>query len=171
MIALALTVFLASLAEPKGCPAGSDRRGAAPPEGYEEWCEGKDPAGRPWREGPARTYYDDGQVWIEEGFHEGLRHGPFVEWHRNRVKAREGAFARGLKTGRWTVWWSSGALEEESEWREGMPHGRLTAYWSTGKRRIEGRHCGGAQCGTWRSYDETGKEIGIVEYGEQSLAP
>jgi antitoxin component YwqK of YwqJK toxin-antitoxin module len=171
VIALAVALAALGAAPALDCPPGTEHRGARPPEGNEEWCEGKDPAGGPRREGPARTTYDDGRTWIEERFREGLRDGAFVEWHRNGVKAREGAFTRGLKSGRWTIWWESGNVEEESEWRDGVPHGEFAAYWPTGKRRTVGRHCGGAQCGTWRTYDETGKEIGRVDYGEQSLAP
>jgi len=156
---------------PLDCPAGAERRGAAPPKGYEEYCEGKDPAGTPRREGPARIYYDDGRIWVEEAFRAGQRDGPFVEWHRNGAKAREGAFARGAKTGRWTVWWDSGQVEEESEWTAGVPDGRFVAFWSTGARRTEGRHCGGAQCGTWKTFDQAGKLLGSVDYGEQKLAP
>ncbi len=156
---------------PLACPPGTERRGGAPPEELAEWCEGKDPAGGPRREGPAREYYDDGGVRLEETFREGWRDGPFVERHRNGRKAREGAFARGEKAGRWTVWFESGAVEEESEWRDGVRHGPFTAWWPGGKRRTQGRHCGGAQCGTWRSFEEGGREIGSVEYGEHRLAP
>jgi antitoxin component YwqK of YwqJK toxin-antitoxin module len=156
---------------PLACPPGAQLRGAAPPDGTEEWCEAADPAGFAVREGPSRIYYDDGQIWIEERFREGRRDGPFSEWHRDGAKAREGAFARGAKSGRWTIWRSSGQVEEESEWREGIPHGRFVAYWPTGRVRTEGRHCGGAQCGTWRTFDEAGRQVGAVQYAEQSLSP
>ena len=85
MIALALLLLLAA-PPPLACPKGAERRGAAPPEGFAEWCEGKDVAGRPRREGPSRTYYDDGGLWVEERWSEGERDGPFVEWpHALRV--------------------------------------------------------------------------------------
>jgi antitoxin component YwqK of YwqJK toxin-antitoxin module len=169
-VAAALLLCAAPL-PPLECPAGAARRGATPPEGLEEWCEGKDPAGGALRHGPARIYYDDGGVWIEERFHEGQRDGPFVERHRNGARAREGAFSRGAKTGRWTVSGEAGQVQEESEWRAGVPHGPFVSYWPTGARRAEGRHCGGAQCGTWRTFDESGKELGAMDYGEQRLAP
>lgn len=170
MIALAVALALAA-SPPLACPPGTEHRGAAPPEGFEEWCEGKDAAGVARREGPARVYYDDGGLWLEHAFREGVRHGPFVEWHRNRARAREGAFARDAKSGRWSVWWESGQLAESSEWREGVAHGRFVTYWPNGRTRVEGRHCGGAQCGTWRTFDESGRLLGSAEHGEQSLAP
>ena len=176
LLALALA---AGGAEPKpgapslSCPAGSVHGGAAPPDGYEEWCE-REVAGVPGakrREGPARVYYDDGKLWVEESFTAGQRDGPFVEWHRNGKKAREGRFAGGVKEGRWTIFRESGLVEEESEWRSGVPEGLFVSYWPTGARRAEGRHCGGAQCGRWSTYDEAGKLLGSVDYGEQAAKP
>lgn len=158
-------------AAPLACPAGTERKGGGPPDLFEEWCEGKDDAGRGRREGPARTWYDDGGLHTEESFHEGQRHGPFVERHRNGKVAREGRYAGGLKVGVWRVAFESGAPEEESEWRDGTAHGRFRAWWPGGAPRVDGRHCGGAQCGRWRTFDASGKVVGEVEYGEQTVAP
>jgi hypothetical protein len=166
MLALALLA-----APPLACPAGTERKGAAPPDEYEEWCEGKDVAGQPRREGPARSWYDDGGIHVEESFRAGLRDGRFVERHRNGKIAREGSYAAGLKVGIWRIAFESGAPEEESEWLDGVAHGRYRAWWPGGKLRAEGRHCGGAQCGRWRSYDESGALVGEVDYGEQRLTP
>ncbi len=180
MIPLPLALALLAVTTPSplslspaqlSCPKGSERRGASPPDGFEVWCEGKDHAGGPLREGPARIYYDDGSLWVEEAFRSGRRDGAFVEWHRNGAKAREGTFVLGAKTGRWTLWRESGQVEEVSEWRDGVPHGQFTSFWPGGGRRTEGRHCGGAQCGTWKTFDEAGRLLGSVDYGEQSLGP
>jgi antitoxin component YwqK of YwqJK toxin-antitoxin module len=171
VIALAPVLALALGAAPLACPTGTERRGAAPTDGYEEWCEGKDPYGRPRRHGPARTWYDDGALWTEETFREGDRDGPFVEYHRNGGKAREGTFARGRKTGRWAIFRESGQVEEVSGFRDGVADGPFTAYWPGGAVRTLGRHCGGAQCGRWRTFGEDGRELGSVEYGEQSSTP
>jgi antitoxin component YwqK of YwqJK toxin-antitoxin module len=175
-LALVLAAEPAAAADPRplaplACPAGAERKGGPPPELHEEWCEGKDPGGRPRREGPARTYYDDGGLWVEETFREGLRDGPFVERHRNGRTAREGTFAAGWKSGPWKVHFESGAPEEESEWREGVPHGRYVSYWRGGGKRTEGRHCGGVQCGTWRTWDEGGRLLGEMDHGEPSVRP
>ncbi len=170
--ALALAAVLAGAAPPLACPGGTEHRGAAPPDAFEEWCEAKDPAGGPARrEGPSRTWYDDGSRWVEATWRSGQQHGPFVEWHRNGVKAREGAFADGRKTGRWMTWRDSGRVEEEGDWRDGVPHGHFGSFWPNGKPRTDGRYCGGAQCGTWRTWDDSGREIGRIDYGEQTLVP
>lgn len=169
---LAFALALAAATPPLACPKGTERRGAAPPDGLEEWCEGKDPAGGPARrEGPSRAWYDDGGVWMERGYRAGVLDGRFVERHRNGKPAREGTWERGRKVGTWRTWFETGVLEEEAEWRDGAPHGAYAAFWPSGARRAEGRYCGGAQCGRWRSFDEAGRQIGEVEYGEQRLVP
>jgi antitoxin component YwqK of YwqJK toxin-antitoxin module len=171
-LALALALLVEAAPPPFACPPGTERRGAAPPEAFEEWCEGKDPAGGPpRREGPSRSYYDDGSLWIEATWRAGQRHGAFVEWHRGGARAREGTFTEGRRSGRWMTWWPSGQVEDQGEWKDGVPHGRFVSFWPTGKPRTEGRHCGGAQCGTWRTWDEAGRELGTVDYGEQTLVP
>jgi antitoxin component YwqK of YwqJK toxin-antitoxin module len=169
VIALLATILLASA--PLECAKGHERRGAAPPDGFDEWCEGKDAAGLAWKDGLARLYYDDGRLWIEERWREGRRDGPFVEYHRNGRKAREGAFDLDRKSGRWVVSSDAGDVEEECEWRAGVPHGGFASYWPGGRRRTVGRYCGGSQCGTWKTWDREGREVGSVEYGEQTLLP
>jgi antitoxin component YwqK of YwqJK toxin-antitoxin module len=167
----ALLALLALAAGPVQCPPGAEARGAAPPEGFEAWCEARDLAGRARREGPARTWYDDGAPWVQESFHDGERDGPYVERHRNGAVAREGAYRRGRKHGTWTIRSESGASLEESTFRDGVPDGPFRAWWPGGALRTEGRHCGGAQCGLWRTFDESGREVGRVEYGEQRFVP
>jgi antitoxin component YwqK of YwqJK toxin-antitoxin module len=169
--ALALALALALSTAPLECPPGTEHRGLGPPEGFEEWCEGKDDAGRPRREGPARRYYDDGDLFIEEHYRGGERDGAFVERYRGGAKAREGSYTRGAKTGLWTVWSALGAREEEAEFKDGVPHGRFTAFWPTGAKKTEGRRCGGAQCGSWRSWDDRGHLVGSGDYAESSLTP
>lgn len=173
MLVVGLVLLLAAspVQAPLTCPAGAERRGEAPPDGFEQWCEGKDPYGGGRREGPARAWYDDGGLWKEQSFREGLPDGRFLERHRNGKPAREGTYAMGRKVGTWRIFFESGALEEESEWKDGVAHGRFVSFWPNGARRSEGRHCGGVQCGRWRTLDADGRPLGEIEYGEQALTP
>jgi antitoxin component YwqK of YwqJK toxin-antitoxin module len=153
------------------CPKGTSIRGAAPPEEFEAWCEGPDGYGVPRRHGPARRWYDDGTLWIEEAFVDGVRSGPFLEHHRNGRKAREGRYEQGLKVGTWTIWSERGVVEERSTFTRGVSDGPFEAFYPSGARRLTGRHCLGAQCGTWTTYAEDGKVVGTVVYEEQSVRP
>ncbi len=159
-------------AAPLDCPPGTALRGGAPPEQFEAWCEGRpDAFGHPRRHGPSRTWYDDGGLRTEERWVEGKRDGPFVEYHRNGRKAREGTYRLDDKAGTWTIWYEHGGLEERGEWRRNVPDGAHASWHRGGQRRSQGRYCLGAQCGTWTSWDEAGRELGRMEYGELRPAP
>ena len=172
MILLALTLALAA-PPPLACPPGTIRRGAAPMEGFEEWCETPEREGVEGgkREGPARTYYDDGGLWVESSYRDGKLDGLFVERYRAGKKAREGAYQAGLRTGPWTFYYEDGTVQEEAGFTKGVPDGHFADYWPSGKPRTSGRRCLGVQCGKWLSYDESGRLSGSVEYSEQSGAP
>lgn len=159
-------------AAPLDCPPGTALKGAAPPDDFEAFCEGRpDPYGRPRRHGPARTWYDDGQLHTEAWWREGKRDGPFVEYHRNGRKAREGTYRADAKVGTWTVWYEDGGLEERGEWADDRPHGAATTWHRGGKKRSEGRFCLGVQCGAWTTWDEGGRLLGRAEFGEIRSAP
>ncbi len=153
------------------CPPGTEHRGAQPPEGFDEWCEARTADGRARREGPSRTYYDDGGVWVEAPYRDGVLDGPFVERYRGGKEARRGSYQAGLRSGAWTFFYEDGTVQEESSWTRGVPDGAFADYWPNGKPRSTGRKCLGAQCGTWKSYDDSGRLTGSVEYGEQRATP
>jgi len=153
-------------AKPFACPAGAELRGASPPDGFETWCERPGESAEKRREGPSRTWYDDGGLAREVGFAEGKLHGPFLEWHRNGRPARAGAYERGARAGTWTLWLESGRKEEECGYAAGERHGPFATWWPSGRRKVEGRYCHGLQCGRWTSWDEGGHELGSVRYEE-----
>ena len=124
------------------------------------------------REGPARRYYDDGDLFIEEHLprgRAGRRVRRVLPGRREGARGQRTRAARRRGSGRSGP--RSGAREEEAEFRDGVPHGRFTAFWPTGAKKTEGRRCGGAQCGPWRSWDDRGSLVGSGEYGEPSLTP
>lgn len=156
----------AEAAKPFSCPAGTELRGAAPPDGFETWCEKPGEPAERRREGPSRTWYDDGGLAKVAGFEEGKLHGPLVEWHRNGKPARAGALEHGARVGTWTLWFESGRKEEECGYAGGQRHGSFATWWPNGKRKTEGRYCRGLQCGPWTNWDEDGRELGNVRYEE-----
>lgn len=156
---------------PLACPPGLEKHGDEPFQGYEVWCEKKDVAGNGRREGPSRLYYDDGGLWQEAVWKDGKRDGPFVEYHRNGVKAREGRYAADAMEGPWTFRRDSGLLEEEAEFRAGVPHGRFVAYGPSGRKLTEGQRCLGAPCGLWRTWSDDGRLEGEVRYETPVVVP
>ncbi len=160
-----------AVAAPFSCPAGAERKGGEPPDAFELWCEkpGEPPERR--RDGPSRTWYDDGGLAKEAGFKDGRLHGTFTEWHRNGKPARAGVHEQGARAGTWTIWYESGRKEEECGYAGGERHGVFAAWWPNGKRRVEGRYCYGLQCGAWTSWDEEGRQLGRMQYEEVRRTP
>ena len=153
-------------ASDRSCPAGTQRAGAAPPEGFETWCEKPDELPLTRRHGPARAWYDDGGLARASTFVRGRLDGEFWEWHRNGNPARAGSYRDGEREGTWTLWRESGSREELCDYLHGARHGRFATWWPNGQRRAEGRYCHDLQCGTWTTWDEEGRELGKIQYEE-----
>jgi antitoxin component YwqK of YwqJK toxin-antitoxin module len=166
-----LALLLLAGPGPLACPAGATLAGAAPPDGFEDWCELRDELGRALRHGPQRTFYDDGAPSGLFSWTRGVSDGPFVEFHRNGRKAREGRTRDGLKEGLWQLWFEDGRLEEEVHYQDGQLDGPYRSYWVGGQRRVEGRYCHGVQCGRWISWGEDGRELGRIDHEEQRDRP
>jgi hypothetical protein len=185
MNGVAAAFVLASLlaAEPAGapsredvarsfsCPAGTERMGATPPAGFEQWCEKPDELPIRRRHGPTLRWYDDGSLAQSGSFVLGERDGRFLEWHRNGRLARAGAYRANERVGTWTIWFESGRREEECGYERNARHGPFASWWPDGKRRVEGRYCHDLQCGTWISWDDQGREQGKVTYEEIRRTP
>ncbi|MGC3999957.1 MAG: hypothetical protein QM767_21955 [Anaeromyxobacter sp.] len=153
-------------APPLDCPPGTARQGNAPPDGFEEYCERLDELGRELKQGPARTFYDDGLLWTETTWEKNKRSGPYTEFHRGGARAIQGTYLADGKEGTWTIWFPDGKIEERSSWRNNTPDGPFVSFWPGGLPKVVGRHCLGAQCGRWTTFDQDGKEVGVVDYGE-----
>lgn len=85
------------------CPRDTERHGAQPPEGFEEWC--------------ARVGRD-----------EGIKHGWYSEWYPSGRPANAGAYEDGLRIGVWTRWYPSGKKRVQAEFRRGLQHGKLMSW-------------------------------------------
>ncbi|HVI76439.1 MAG TPA: hypothetical protein VM683_15750 [Anaeromyxobacteraceae bacterium] len=153
------------------CPAGTELQGALPPDGFEVWCERTTELPERRREGPWRSYYDDGGLAKAGSFRAGKLDGPFTVWHRNGKPAQSGAYSEGEREGSWTIWFESGRVEERCGYERGEKHGPFATFWPGGGRKVDGRHCRGLQCGRWTSWDEAGRELGSVVYEEIRSAP
>jgi hypothetical protein len=94
------------------CPPGTALHGAAPPGGYERWCERLDSP-------------------------EGVRHGWYVAWHQDGSRAEAGRYRDGLRVGTWTRWHPNGRKSLEAEFRDGVQHGWLVAWDETGRKLFE----------------------------------
>ncbi|MBW2294181.1 MAG: hypothetical protein JRG94_17995 [Deltaproteobacteria bacterium] len=91
------------------CPRDTERRGAEPPEGFEEWC--------------ARVGRDAG-----------IKHGWYSRWYPSGRPENAGAYEDGLRIGVWTRWYPSGKKRVQAEFRRGLQHGKLMSWDEEGKQ-------------------------------------
>lgn len=92
------------------CPEGTRERGAAPPHGFERWCERSGPTG--------------GTV----------RHGGYAKWHRNARIHETGSYVDGKREGVWSRWSARPRLETQAEFRGGLQHGYQIDWHASGHR-------------------------------------
>ena len=76
------------------CPAGAELKGAAPPAGFEQWCE---KGGE--RHGPSAQWHDSGKPAGLSHFDDGRPAGKTVAWYENGQQLSEGNFQGGGEHG------------------------------------------------------------------------
>ena len=114
---------LTSISERFACPEGTRERGAAPPNGFERWCERLDPA--------------LGKV----------RNGGYASWYPNRMLHETGLYRNGDRAGVWTRWYTSGSKQVQAEFRDGLQHGFQIDWGESGRRQREIRFVHGEPVG------------------------
>jgi hypothetical protein len=100
------------------CPAGAEREGAIPPDGFKEWCE-------------------------KTGRERGIKHGWHATFYPNGRPESAGEYRDGLRVGVWTRWYESGAKRVQAEFKEGLQHGRLISWNERGVRLGEQHYADG----------------------------
>ncbi len=70
----------------------------------EEYCVGK------IENGIKRTYYDNGQKWIETNYVDGIANGLYKEWYENGNIKSEAKFVNGKIDGLYQQWYPNGLL-------------------------------------------------------------
>jgi hypothetical protein len=93
--------------ETADCPAGTEKFGKSPPDGFEQYCQAQDASGRPVREG-----------W-------------FMSWFGNGQLASQGQYKGDKKLGKWTYFYNTGKKRLEAEYLDDQKHGKWV-YWDRG---------------------------------------
>jgi hypothetical protein len=146
--------------EPGGappCPPGTERKGAAPPDGIEVWCERDG-----HREGPSLRWHANGNRAEALVWRGGKRNGPSTLWAEDGALGQEGAFTDDQRIGRW-VTYSEGRKAIEGDFLGGEQHGLFIEYGGNGRKIAEGQFRHGEACGQFDCWDwESGVPTGCV---------
>lgn len=137
--------------------------------------------------------YENGNIWREEFFQNGLEEGLMTEYDDTGKVVTKGEFVDGEREGTW--FFDSGDSHEEGnykagkkdgEWKEyylvngvfdknselsfigkfvdGFPDGKHVYYHPNGKKKLEGRYTTGLQDGEWHRYNEDGLPVLTILY-------
>ncbi len=180
----ALLLGLPLAAAALDCPPGTERSGAAPPDGHREWCVLPDGV----QHGPSHSYYSEGARLAQATFEHGRLTGAYQEWHPNGRLKLEGHYRSDEKDGKFAAFYPDGTKKWEEGWRagvqhgparswhpngnamgdmsftEGRLHGPARTWYSSGQIQAEGVFVDGARDGEWRAWWEDGRTQKIVEF-------
>ncbi len=92
----------------------------------------RDGTGRIVRDGMSAEWYDNGQMWHEGSYKDGVKEGEWTHWHPGGAKARQGAYREGKKDGKWQAWQITGSKQWEAVYRDGKVEGKKT-FWGDGR--------------------------------------
>lgn len=157
-------VALPAAGDEVDCPWGAERRGAAPPEGYRQWCE--DDEGR--QHGPSVAWDRAGRRRVEAEFEHGAMDGDYRTWHPSGQLAEEGSYKDDVRHGTWTIWYEDGTRAKEQEFRGGEPDGRSREWYPNGQLRFDEHYEDGARHGPAVAFYANGQKQseGAFERGE-----
>jgi len=132
---------------PADCPSGAQLHGNKPPDGQLQWCARSD----------------------------GVKNGPWREWHANGNAKSVGTYVDGKMEGKWQTFSEDGSLKTEGVYTGGLKDGVWTQYYDKGeggtKNRVEEHHVGSSEV-KWTAYRSSGaKWAEGTELGSQPNGP
>lgn len=68
------------------------------------------------KHGEWKQWYNNGQVWIEEQYSEGIKNGAFTVYYPNGEKNYAGKYDYGVPAGTWTFWNENGEILKETSY-------------------------------------------------------
>lgn len=85
-----------------------------------------------------------------------VKHGAFVDYHRNGKMARKTSYRYGKRNGDDLVWAEDGRLLEQTRYKDGVKEGVYKSWRPNGTSREVGAFRGDKRHGTWKFFDKTG---------------
>ena len=139
VVAVLLLAVVGCHRGPSECPGGAQLRGKKPPDGQLAWCTRSD----------------------------GVKHGPWREWHANGNPKSVGAYDDGKMEGKWQTFSEDGSLKTEGVYKRGLKDGVWTQYYGKDdggtKNRVEEHHAGSYEV-KWTAFRSNG-----VKWAEGTL--
>jgi uncharacterized protein len=106
--------------------------------------------------GTMKTSYSNGKPKDIYSFSEGLKDGPFSEFHVAGHAEVSGFYSKGLKSGTWTHRYYTGQLHKIVSYDQGVLNGLYVNYYDNEEIRVTGRYLNGLKDSIWTWYTNTG---------------
>ena len=96
----------------------------------------------------------------EQGtFKNGVRDGPWVDYHDNGQLYSKGTYQDDERDGPWVNYWYNGQLLSKGTYENGKKDGPWVSYWENGQLWSHGTHEDGKMDGPWVWYNKDGTGI------------
>jgi antitoxin component YwqK of YwqJK toxin-antitoxin module len=100
--------------------------------------------------------YENGSLWMECEYKNGLKSGSFRTWYENGKKELESNFINDVLNGVSRKWYESGNLEMENYVENGLPNGLNKEWFENGQLKIEYFMVDGRPSGIIKTWYESG---------------
>jgi hypothetical protein len=104
------------------------------------------------------AWHNNGELYLDGEYVNGVRHGPWPSWHVNGQLRGSGQFEYGNKVGTWIYWDDTGRKRHEWSYLDDKKHGRATDWDEHGKVTASGEYVNGLKHGPWIEVDAQGQE-------------
>jgi antitoxin component YwqK of YwqJK toxin-antitoxin module len=84
-------------------------------------------------DGITSIYNENGQIEESRSFKNGLMHGKWEKWSRNKIKIAEANYTDNIKDGKWCIWDEKGTLRYDMTYKNGVKSGIWRMYDDKGK--------------------------------------
>jgi len=121
--------------------------------------------------GLTTQFWPNGQKKLEMMYNCGLREGPRRSWYEDGSLWAVGEFKNGRDHGTWEVWYPDGTKSQEFTMDEGAWHGTHTTWHPNGQKRSEVLWVHGQRQGPARVWDEDGNLVKVDHYVDNVRQP
>jgi uncharacterized protein len=143
--------------DPPACPSGHEIAAAASQQGFEQWCERREPDGARIEHGRYLAWQSHGWLREEGEYRNGRRHGRWTTWGATN-KTAEREYLDGELDGRLSNWGSyNHQLTLQEEYRQGMKHGHASWFIGSGAKEWDGEFKDGKRDGLWTRWFRNGR--------------
>jgi antitoxin component YwqK of YwqJK toxin-antitoxin module len=111
-----------------------------------------------------RSFHDNGNIFTEEMYINGLLNGPFTEWNVYGIKTCEGEHLNDNKENNWISWYNDGTKHSEGNYVNNDRHGHWTHFYGNGNKEYEGEYANDRKHGRWTYFYPNGDKKSEGEY-------